>query len=110
MVGNSFLMSRILEQAEDSFSLGGRLAQLSVNCAQRVHKVQELTPCLGDLLPVARELLGDKPLQYAFRGEEVLAKLPNLQFEGMNLMLSELQGSMDSGAPGLNLSANLEVK
>jgi len=94
----------------DTFSLVGKVQSLHVNCLATRKNGQVLTPCLGDLLPIALKMSRKANLTYSFKGEDVLATLPRLEFEGMHVDLSRLQVSTTGSPPSLALSARAEVK
>jgi hypothetical protein len=97
-------------QQDDAIQLSAEIADLRVNCIQPGPRGALLTPCLSDILPVAREA-AMKPIHLAFPGGDVLAQLPRLSFQGMALRTSQLRVET-SGSPvqvQLRVQARIEA-
>ncbi|WP_437905316.1 hypothetical protein WME95_44635 [Sorangium sp. So ce327] len=100
---------RMLQQ-DDAIQLSAEIADLRVNCIEPAPRGALLTPCLSDILPLARES-AMKPIHLALPGGDVLAKLPRLSFQGMALQISQLRVET-SGSPvqvQLRVQASIEA-
>jgi hypothetical protein len=98
-------------QAGDSILLEGRVADAHVNCAQRERSGVMLTPCLSDLLPVAREMAASKsPASHRFEGADLLGKLPALGFRDVRLRLSELQVTSENNPVQVTISTRARLE
>jgi hypothetical protein len=86
-----------MRQQDDAIQLSAEIADLRVNCLEPAPRGAQLTPCLSDILPLARQSVA-KPVALALSGGDVLAKLPRLSFHGMVLRTSDLRVET-SGAP-----------
>ncbi|MGK3964049.1 hypothetical protein WMF38_07700 [Sorangium sp. So ce118] len=86
-----------MRQQGDALQLSAEIADLRVNCIEPAPHGALLTPCLSDILPLARES-AMKPIPLTIPGGDVLAKLPHLSFQGMVLRTSQLRVEM-SGSP-----------
>lgn len=99
-----------MHQQGDAIQLSAEIADLRVNCREPVPHGALLTPCLGDILPLARQAAA-KPILHTLPGGDVLAKLPRLSFQGMVLHTSDLR-VRTSGSPvqvGLSVQGRIEA-
>jgi hypothetical protein len=86
-------------------SLAGVVRTLTVNCTQTPSAgAARLSPCASDLLPMARDALAGAPIAHGWPGGALLAKLPKLTFEGVQLDLSDLEGQTRGRPARLDLS------
>jgi hypothetical protein len=69
-----------------------------------------LTPCLSDLLPMAREVIEAAPLQRRIPGGALLAMLPRDPFKGLGVEWSDLHASLRDGPPRLHIQVNARTK
>ncbi|MDX2053795.1 MAG: hypothetical protein SFV15_15445 [Polyangiaceae bacterium] len=90
-----------VNQKADILELTGKVSDLHVNCASKVGETQVLSPCLGDLLPIAAQFAQRKGAAYSFNGSQVLKALPELTYGGLDLKLSHLQVSVTGSPPVL---------
>lgn len=90
----------------DAVTLSATVPDVRVNCVELEGGRARLTPCLADLLPLARDRMGARPRAYAWGSSELLAKLPALGFEGVRLELSTLRISTSMNPARLDVSAN----
>lgn len=100
-----------LVQVGDSIELGGRLDDLHVNCTSKAGSRISLSPCMSDLLPVVRDMMahGKRP-SYRFSGADLLGKLPQFGFHGLQVNLSGLHVASVNGPPGISMTANARVE
>lgn len=100
-----------LVQVGDSIELGGRLDDLHVNCTSKAGSRISLSPCLSDLLPVARDMMvhGKRP-SHRFSGTDLLSKLPQFGFHGLQVNLSGLHVASVSGPLGISMTVNARVE
>jgi hypothetical protein len=89
----------------DGVELQASLAAVHLNCVERQAGSIKLTPCLADLLPIARERLSAAPLDLSWRGADLLAKLPSLELGDTRLTMSGLRASTIGAPATLELSA-----
>jgi hypothetical protein len=89
----------------DAVELHATLAAVQVNCVERQATSVKLTPCLADLLPIARERVLATSLDLRWRGADLLAKLPTLELGDTQLTLSDLRASTTGAPAALELSA-----
>lgn len=83
------LLGLQFRQARDAIQLSAEIVNLHVSCLEAAPRGALLTPCLNDLLPLAQSAAA-RPLSYTIPGGDVLARLPRLSFQGMNLHVSDL--------------------
>jgi len=99
-----------IDQAGGAIALHATIPDIHVDCAEAVGPRERLTPCLADLLPVARDALARKPLVKSWSSAGLLAELLKLSFEGTKLNLTGLKALTVSNPPQLELSATASFK
>lgn len=110
VVGHGVAMLGLV-QVGDVIELNGRLGELHVNCVSKDETGIFLSPCMSDLLPVVRDMAeAGKAPSHRFNGTELLTKLPQLGFQGLEVHLSDLHAASTSGPLGILITANARVE
>lgn len=91
-------------QSGDDIQLRGQVRDVRLNCVEVEGGKVKLSPCLGDLLPVAREMAAKKPITQTFAGANLLGKLPQVGFQQVQVRLSDLRVEAAGSPPGVHLS------
>lgn len=94
----------VLANDGDNIRLEGFINDLRLNCVGKTGSLTTLTPCLGDLLPLARKLATKRRTAQMFAGADLLAKLPAIGFRDAKLKLSQLHVATAEAPPTINLS------
>lgn len=104
VTGHALLDLAIVSDAA-SIRLDAFVRELYVGCSQPKQDGVRLTPCLSDLVPVARELARGQPVGVRFSRRDVLARLPEVAFQGLRLELSAPEVRTVGSPAGLLLGA-----
>jgi hypothetical protein len=104
VTGHALVDLQVVPQ-NGAVTLRATLPDVRVNCVELGGGRARLTPCLADLLPIAREEIAKRPLTESWRGADLLAKLPALGFDGIRLRLSSLSVLTARDPIRLDLSA-----
>ena len=100
-----------LHQNGDTLDFLATLRHVTVSCSEpRPGGIMRLTPCLSDLLPMAREVIEAAPLQRRIPGGALLAMLPRDPFKGLGVEWSDLHASLRDGPPRLHIQVNARTK
>jgi hypothetical protein len=95
----------------DEIKLNGKVERLAVNCFEQVtSKRVQLTPCLSELLPLARDAVEEREVGYAVRGADLLGKLPQLAFQGVQVLPSNLSVATSTEPVGLTVSVDVALR
>lgn len=103
------LLGLEFHQQGDAVQLSAEVNDLRVSCQEDARDGFMLTPCLSDLLPVARSSMAS-PMSYTLPGGEVLARLPRLSFQGMNLEVSDLRVATSGRPIALRLGVQARIE
>ncbi len=84
-VMSHFVVDARITASGDHVTLTGVVGDLRANCAERIAEGWRLTPCLGDLVPVARMEFGSAPQSIAFDLGGSLRRLQAGTFGGLRV-------------------------
>jgi hypothetical protein len=90
--------------------LDATVRELYVGCSEAHAAWLRLTPCLADLLPVAREMAKGQSLGFGFSRSDVLARLPAVVFRGLELEMSEPDAHTVGSPPGLTMGVRARFR
>jgi hypothetical protein len=105
------LLGLSVAQVEDTLRLRAGVHRVTVGCTERKAGGVELTPCLADLLPAARDELARRSdaLSFDIAGGDLLGRMPALMYEGVALRLSRLRASTTQTPPGLEVRVDARL-
>lgn len=104
------LLDLFVTSAEGDVRLEAKVRELHVGCVEARGAVDRLTPCLADLVPVAREMARDQPLGFTFSRADVLARLPAVAFQGLRLALTEPEARVSGAGLSVGLRGAFVVE
>jgi hypothetical protein len=104
VTGHALLDLAIVSDSS-SIRLDAFVRDLYVGCTEPRSDGVRLTPCLSDLVPVARELARGQPVGVSFSRRDVLARLPAVAFRGLSLELTAPEARTLGSPAGLVLGA-----
>ncbi len=103
VLGHASALLSLQKQGEE-LALSASITSMTVNCAEPLEAGKTLlTPCLSDLLPAARDMMSERPLQIRLPLKELLKRLPQEPLMNMQVNWSEPRAELRSNPLRLRL-------